>query len=230
MMAESARQKEAMREAFKQQVATMLANKTYSMNDFIREMKVRNHFHLSNTFHSLISSTNARSFPQNSAENAKKQAGVAAKVQMMFQGKPEELKQLEASVSTLEKMSAEERTATEAKWFNLARKQEFVKRISGDAEAVCRFPSVQNWVNQSSFHTRFDDIQMNPAELEKFNDLLRQFDAMVRMHAYLHWRKSRYLPQPQSQEQLEIMMRDTPAAPSKSTKMKALSMSRSRIR
>jgi hypothetical protein len=40
MIAEDKRQKELQREAFRQQVATMLASKSYNLDDFIREMKV----------------------------------------------------------------------------------------------------------------------------------------------------------------------------------------------
>jgi hypothetical protein len=70
--------------------------------------------------------------------------------------------------------------------------------------------------------------QVSAAELEKFNDLLQRFAVMTRMHDYLHWRKGRFLPVPESQEQLEIMMRDAPGVMSKETKQRARSMSRGR--
>ncbi len=40
MLAQEAKQQQIMREAFRAQMLSMLASKTYCMNDFIREMKV----------------------------------------------------------------------------------------------------------------------------------------------------------------------------------------------
>jgi hypothetical protein len=40
MLAQEAKQQQIMREAFRAQMLSMLASKTYRMNDFVREMKV----------------------------------------------------------------------------------------------------------------------------------------------------------------------------------------------
>jgi hypothetical protein len=60
-------------------------------------------------------------------------------MRMMFAGKPEELKQLESTVELLDKMNADERMATDVKYFNLARKTDFIRRAHNVQEVRHRF-------------------------------------------------------------------------------------------
>ena len=122
---------------------------------------------------------------------AKAQAGVAERVTMWFKGEPEELKELEASIKVLEGTSAEERLVTDAHWFTHTRKQAFLKRIAA-ADAA--------------------DAASQEKLTEKFNILLQQFTGFQRIHQFVHWRSSRFLPVPQTREQMEKMMREQPMA------------------
>jgi hypothetical protein len=103
----------------------------------------------------------------------------------------------------LEHLNAEELLAESPRFFALARKQDFVKRSlpNGDAAAIAK-------------------------RLETFNDTLKQFEAMTRIHAYVQWRKSRFLPIPETQARMEVMMRDFPGPHTKDMKMKAMARSK----
>jgi hypothetical protein len=105
-MDESSKKAKAVQDSmFRDQVKGMLVKKQYCFGDFVREMRT-------------------------TVEMAKNSAGIAEKVTMLFKGEPEELKQLEASLKVLELATAEERLATDVVFFNLQRKQSFVKRIA----------------------------------------------------------------------------------------------------
>jgi hypothetical protein len=110
---------------------------------------------------------------------------------------------LSLQIEMLEHLNAEELLAESPRFFALARKQDFVKRSlpNGDAAAIAK-------------------------RVETFNDTLKQFEAMTRIHAYVQWRKSRFLPIPETQARMEVMMRDFPGPHTKDMKMKAMARSK----
>ena len=105
----------------------------------------------------------------------------------------------------LDHLTAEERLADSPRFFVLARKQDFVKRSMPNGGA---------------------DADAFAKRLETFNDTLKQFEAMTRVHAYVQWRKSRFLPIPETQAKMEVMMRDFPGPHTKDMKMKAMARSK----